>query len=287
MNQEAGLHQENDLKQHTVFSQDEKHHQECAGDLTARISALEAENRELRAELNQRDFFIRSTFGSYLTNEVLDELLKQQEEGLAIRGESRVVTMLFTDLRGSTALSEQMNSGDFIRMLNHYYAEMIEIVNTWLGNILDFVGDAIVAVYGAPKENRHAANDAIACAVAMQRRMIAVNAWNREQGYPELAMGIGIHTGKAVLGTIGSQVRAKYDMIGRNVNLASRIQSYAEGGQILISTEALEAAGQQVVLKPDGEKQIRPKGIVGDVTVYDVIGYGKQRIPGWENGPEE
>ena len=287
MNQETGLHQENDLKQHTVFSQKEKHHQECAGDLTARIADLEAENRELRAELNQRDFFIRSTFGSYLTNEVLDELLKQQEEGLAIRGESRVVTMLFTDLRGSTALSEQMNSGDFIRMLNHYYAEMIEIVNTWLGNILDFVGDAIVAVYGAPKENRHAANDAIACAVAMQRRMIAVNVWNREQGYPELAMGIGIHTGKAVLGTIGSQVRAKYDMIGRNVNLASRIQSYAEGGQILISTEALEAAGQQVVLKPDGEKQIRPKGILGEVTVYDVIGYGKQRIPGWENGLEE
>lgn len=78
-------------------------------------------------------------------------------------------------------------------MLNHYLEEMIEIINAWQGNILEFAGDAIVVVFGAPRVNEDSARDAVACAVAMQRRMSAVNEWNRGEGYPEISMGIGIH----------------------------------------------------------------------------------------------
>ena len=142
-------------------------------------------------------------------------------------------------------------------------------------------------VFGAPKVNDESARDAVACAVAMQRRMEAVNAWNREHGFRELAQGIGIHKGAAILGNIGSQTRMKYDMIGRNVNLTSRIEGYTEGGQILVSNEALEAAGSLVHTDPDGDLKVKPKGIKEEITIHSVIGFGKSRIPGHETDNSE
>ena len=251
-----------------------------------RLRALEEENSRLRESLRQQEEFTHRTFGRYLTDEVLEEIL-DNGEGLRIGGERREVTMLFSDLRRSTELSEQMDAVSFIRMLNHYLEEMIEIINAWQGNILEFVGDETVVVFGAPRPNESAARDAVACAVAMQRRMDAVNAWNREQGYPDIAMGIGIHTGEAILGNIGSQTRTKYDMIGRNVNLASRIQGFTRGGQILISTETLTAAGGNVLENEQGALWVRPKGIHEEMRLHDVIGFGRQRLPSAapEKGP--
>jgi len=247
-----------------------------------RIQALEAENQSLRDMMDRQKVAIRSILGSYLTDEVLEEILSNREK-VTIGGERRVVTMLFSDLRGSTDLSERLSSVDFIRMLNHYLEEMIELINAWQGNILEFVGDEIVVVFGAPRENLTASRNAVACAVAMQRRMDAINEWNRAKGYPDISHGIGIHTGEAILGTIGSSTRAKYDMIGRNVNLAARIQTFTTGGQILISTETLETAGDSVYLNPEGEKWITPKGIRGDVLVHDVVGFGSRFLKGWDS----
>jgi adenylate cyclase len=242
------------------------------------VRDLEEENKTLRETLRQREEFIHRTIGRYLTNEVLEEIL-DNKNGLRIGGERREVTIMFADLRRSTELSEQMDAVSFIRMLNHYLGEMIEIINAWQGNILEFVGDAVVVVFGAPRPNDFAARDAVACAVAMQRRMDAVNQWNREQGYPQIAMGVGIHTGEAILGNIGSQTRTKYDMIGRNVNLASRIQGFTRGGQILVSDEALSAAGELVRENEQGALRVRPKGILNEIILHDVIGFGRQRVP--------
>ena len=236
-----------------------------------RIRELEEENAALKARLEERDEAMRRTLASYLSDEVLEEVL-EKDRSVRIGGERRVVTMMFTDIRRSTQLSESMNATDFIDMLNHYLEEMIEIVNAWQGNILSFVGDAIVTVFGAPRPNDDAARDAVACAVPM------VNAWNAERGYPELSMGVGIHTGEAILGNIGSQTRAKYDMIGRNVNLASRIEGFTGDDEILISTETLEAAGDQVILNPAGERWVRPKGIQTDILLHQVTGYGSRLI---------
>ena len=244
----------------------------------ARLEALEKEAAQLREKLRQQDAFIRRTFGPYLTEEVLEEVLGTGGE-LEVGGECRLVTILFCDLRQSTELSERMAPPDFIRMLNHFLEEMIELINAWSGNILGFAGDAIDAVFGAPQENPDSARDAVACAVVMQRRMKAVNEWNRAEGYPDLSMGIGIHTGEAILGNIGSHTRMKYDMIGRNVNLASRIESLTEGGQILISSETRDAAGDLVHIDPAASFCARPKGIREEVLVHDVIGFGSMRTP--------
>lgn len=243
----------------------------------ARMIELEKEIQSLHDQMNRQKTLLRSILGSYLTDEVLDEILRNNQK-VTIGGERRVVTMLFSDIRGSTDLSEKLSSAEFIRMLNHYLAEMIELINAWQGNILEFVGDAIVVVFGAPRENSTAAMNAVACAVAMQRRMDAINEWNLSQGYPAISHGIGIHTGEAILGTIGSATRAKYDMIGRNVNLASRIQGYTQGGQILISAETLKAAGDAVIVNPAGEKLVQPKGIHEQVILHDVIGFGTRTL---------
>ncbi|MBR3234171.1 MAG: adenylate/guanylate cyclase domain-containing protein [Atopobiaceae bacterium] len=245
----------------------------------ARIAALEKENEQLRRSVDSLKDFIRTRMGPYVTYEVLDEIMGH-EGNAAIEGERRVVTMMFTDIRQSTELSERMSATDYIKLLNHYFSNMIDIIDAWQGNILGFVGDAIVAVFGAPKPNDDAAFQAVGSAVAMQRRMEAVNAWNNEQGYPSIAMGIGIHTGEAIVGCIGSETRMKYDMIGRNVNLASRIEGYTKGGQILVSTATLEAAGSLVVECPKNAQWVSPKGIQGQVQVHDIVGFGSLRIPG-------
>ena len=244
----------------------------------AEFEAVREENRLLHESLEKRDRFIRSVLMPYLSDEVMEEIVEHPDQ-VRIGGERRKVTIMFSDIRKSTELSERMDASDFITMLNHYLGEMIEIINSWQGNILSFVGDAIVAVFGAPRVNEEAARDAVACAVAMQRRMPAVNEWNISKGYPAISMGIGIHTGDAILGTIGSQTRAKYDMIGRNVNLASRIEGFTGSNQILISTETLEAAGDLVVVNKEGEETVQPKGIQEQVLLHDVVGYGTHRIP--------
>ena len=246
--------------------------------LEEEIKALRTENEQLRRSLQERERFIHRTFGRYLTDEVLEEILSEKGE-VRIGGQRCHVAMLFADLRRSTALSEEMDPGDFIQMLNHFFGEMIEIINAWQGNITDFVGDEIVAVFGAPRPSSFNARDAAGCAVAMQRRMPAVNEWNRAQGYPDIAMGIGLHTGEAILGNIGSETRMKYDMIGRNVNLASRVQGYTGGGQILATGELVKAAGDQVVINEAGCIWVQPKGIQSEIRLYDIVGFGKQRLP--------
>ena len=253
------------------------------------LKQLEEENQRLR-ELGDENVILKRLFPkmneatlldieSYFTNEVLEDLLTSRN-GLRIGGERKRVTILFSDLRRSTEISELLDAADFIRMLNHYFENMIEIINAWQGNILDFVGDSIVVVFGAPRPNEFSARDAVACAVAMQRRMQAVNEWNLRHGYPEISMGIGIHTGEAILGNIGSETRRKYDMIGRNVNLASRIQGYTNGGQILVSTDTLTEAGEQILENKAGSLVVNPKGIQDDIYLHDIVGFGEKFLPG-------
>ena len=247
-------------------------------DLRSRVKELERENARLRETISTYDRTVRSTVSPYVTDEVYHEIWNGQT-GEMIVGERRVVTMMFTDLRGSTELSETLSPTDFMSLLNHYLGDMIEIINAWEGNILSFEGDAIVVVFGAPRPNDQAARQAVASAVSMQRRMPFINDWGAKRGYPPISMGIGIHTGEAILGNVGSKVRMKYDMIGRNVNLAARIEGFTRGGQILVSTETLEAAGDGVRENVEGACWVRPKGIRDPVLVHDIVGMGKRLIP--------
>lgn len=241
------------------------------------IAQLEQEVADLKSAIADNEARYRLTMGRYVTTEVMERLLSSSDATIA--GERREITMMFTDLRDSTELAESMAPEAYFDLLNHYLEDMIFILDSWQGTILEFAGDSIVCVFGAPEEDPEAARSAVFSAVAMQRRMVKVNEWNRSQGYPSIRMGIGIHTGEATVGCIGSEARMKYDVIGRNMNLASRVQGFTRGGQILVTDATLAAAGDAVVVREGGAMLVRPKGMQDEVRLNEVIGMGTLRVP--------
>jgi len=202
-------------------------------DITER-KRVEAELQHLAEQVELRNRFIRQTFGRYLTDEVVATLL-ETPEGTQMGGEKRKVTMMMTDLRGFTTLSERLQPERVVALLNRHLAAMVDIIKAYDGTIDEFIGDAIFVLFGAPVWREDDAERAVACAVAMQLAMAEVNAHNRQDDMPEVEMGIGIHTGQVVVGNIGSPERMKYGVVGSHVNVAARIQSCTTGGQILVS----------------------------------------------------
>src|SRR5688572_6497455 len=227
------------------------------------------EIRRLAQELELRNRFIQKTFGRYRSAEVVRALL-ETPEGLALGGEKREVTLLMSDLRGFTAMADRYTPEQVVGMLNNYLGTMAEIITRYQGTIDEFIGDAILALFGAPVAREDDAERAAACAVAMQLAMAEVNAWNRREGLPEVQMGIAVNTGDVVVGNIGSQTRAKYGVVGTHVNLAGRIESFTVGGQILVSESTLRKAAAN--LKVGQRVTFQAKGFAGPVAVYDLLG---------------
>lgn len=219
---------------------------------------------------------IRKTFGRYLSDEIVETLL-ESPEGLKMGGERRTITILTSDLRGFTALSERLPPEEVIKILNFYLGYMADVITSYRGTIDEFMGDGILVLFGAPTLSRNDPQRALACAVAMQLAMDEVNGQMNEWGYPSLEMGIGINTGEVVVGNIGSIKRTKYGVVGSQVNLTYRIESYTTGGQILISEmtrKAIEAA-DKVDLRIDNQKEVKPKGVKKPITIYEIGGIGE------------
>ncbi|MEE8302728.1 MAG: adenylate/guanylate cyclase domain-containing protein [Candidatus Tectomicrobia bacterium] len=228
--------------------------------LARRNHALDTANR-----------FIRQIFGRYVTDEVVASVL-DDPDGLELGGEERTVTILVSDLRGFTSLATQLGPTQVMALLNRYLGTMVDVIMAHEGTIDEIMGDGIFVLFGAPRRREDDACRAVGCAVAMQLAMDEVNAQNRREGLPEVEMGIGIHTGTVVVGNIGSPKRTKYGAVGSHVNLASRIESYTTGNQILISATTHHEVGP--LLRIDGQMQVEPKGVHAALTLYDVGGIG-------------
>jgi adenylate cyclase len=227
------------------------------------------EIRRLNEELKRRNQFIRRTFGRYLSDEVVASLL-ETPEGTRLGGEKRTVTLLMSDLRGFSALAERLEPEQVVRLLNNYLGAMAEVITRFQGTIDEFIGDAILALFGAPLDREDDAERAAACAVAMQLAMAEVNETNRREGLPEVQMGVAVHTGEVIVGNIGSQTRAKYGVVGTGVNLTARIESFTLPGQVLVSEPTVQSAGQTLVL---GEsRSFQAKGFKDPVTVFELKG---------------
>lgn len=149
---------------------------------------------------------------------------------------------------------------------------MVDVILRYHGTIDEFIGDAIFVIFGAPILRQDDAQRAVACAIAMQQAMETVNAQNRRDGLPEVEMGIGVHTGEVVVGNIGSDKRAKYGVVGRHVNLTSRIESCTVGSQILISEATRHEIGPLLTL--GRQIEVMAKGIDTPITLYEVRGIG-------------
>ncbi len=225
------------------------------------------ELRETKKHVERQRDFIRSTFGRYLSDEIVDQLL-ESPEGLELGGEQRVVSIMMADLRGFTSMSERLKPSNVLAIVNNFLEVMTEVLIEHQGTIDEFIGDAILAIFGAPVLRENDAFRAVRCALEMQLSMERVNAWNRSRGFPEIAMGIGINTGEVVVGNIGSEKRSKYGVVGSNVNLTSRIESYTEGGEIIVAQSTAEACGPGLCI--EGQLEVAPKGVLEPLTLYRV-----------------
>jgi class 3 adenylate cyclase len=217
--------------------------------------------------LKERDF-VTTTFGRYVDPEIARKLL-QRPEASRLGGEKREVVVLFADIRGFTPLAEGLSPEATIHLLNRFFSEMIEVIQQHHGIIVDFLGDAIVAFFDPLDEPLpHTMRQALRCSLEMQQAMDKVNVPDGKIVVPSISMGIGLHAGDVVVGNIGSEKRAQYGIIGSAVNLASRIQNQAQGGEVVISPSIYRQVFPDVVVKREFETQL--KGIKEPITLYAI-----------------
>jgi adenylate cyclase len=196
--------------------------------------------------------------------------LLESPKGLKIGGENRKITILTSDLRGFTAISERLQPQEVVKILNLYLETMAEVICQYQGTIDEYIGDGILVLFGAPTLRDDDSARAVACAIAMQLAILSVNKKLELLGFPKLQMGIGINTGEVVVGNIGSEKRCKYTAIGSHVNLTFRIESYTVGGQILISESTLQEVDS--IVRIEGQKEVKPKGVKQPFPIYEVAG---------------
>jgi len=224
--------------------------------------------KQLIEYIEKRDF-IRDTFGRYLTQEVVAQLLESRD-GLELGGEAREITMIMSDIRGFTALIADMQPHQVILFLNRYLGKMVEIIQNHKGIVDEIMGDGIFAFFGAPEPLEDHPARAVACALEMQAVMEEINALNGADGFRPIEMGIAVHTGTVIVGNIGSEKRTKYGAVGSDVNLTGRMESYAVGGQVLISHSTYKHMSQ--MLEVADVLEVQMKGVALTSVLYDVTG---------------
>lgn len=250
----------------------ERNDMEMMLEMTTEHSDALEEELQIKAEaLEARNQFIQDTFGRYVSDDVVAQLL-DLPEGIELGGEKCTVTILMSDLRGFTAVAERLDAQEVMTFLNRYLEAMVSVILSYRGTIIEILGDGLLVIFGAPLQQVDDAERAVACAVAMQLQMAGVNAILAQEGLAELEMGIGIHTGEVVVGTIGSRQRAKYGVVGSAVNLVGRIESYTTGNQVLISPTTYHETAS--ILNVIHQMRVDPKGVSTPITIYDVGGIG-------------
>lgn len=179
------------------------------------------------------------------------------------------VTILLSDLRGFTAMSEHYSPLEIIDLLNRYFTAMTDVIERYNGTIDKFMGDSIMVVFGSPVKAEDDLERTLACAIDMQIRLAELNKENNRLGYPPLYMGIGINTGQVVAGKLGSEIYSEFTVIGDNVNLASRVESYSLRGQILISEHTYDQVKDWVEVGQTNTLSV--KGKRDPIRLYELV----------------
>jgi adenylate cyclase len=232
------------------------------------IGALTASFNAMAKSLHEKEM-IKRAFTRYVARQVVDEILKDPEK-LALKEERRDVTVLFCDMRGFTPMAERLSPEEVVAVLNDFYTLMVDTTAKNDGIVDKFLGDGVMAIFGAPIVHEDHALRAVKTALAMQHGIAELSRKRGLDGREPIAVGIGVSAGEAVAGTVGTEDRMEYTVIGDSVNLAARLESNAKPGQILISQRTLEKVVGAVNTRPLGA--IRVKGKEEQVEVYEVLG---------------
>lgn len=229
-------------------------------------AAVAVANSKLLAKVKEESEH-RANLSRYLAPELVEQLL-DGKINLEMKGATCQVTVLFSDLRGFTAMSEKMTSREVFRTLNEYFQRMVDVILEFGGSIDKFMGDAIMAVWGIPTPQENDTTQAVAAAIKMQQVLKSFNLEREQAGRPPIHMGVGINSGPALAGNLGARQRMEYTVIGDNVNLASRLEGLTSAGQILISETTMALVRQSV----DAEElpPVKVKGKQHPVKVFEV-----------------
>jgi adenylate cyclase len=212
---------------------------------------------------------LRGAFGQYVSPEIMDRVLR---EGAGLGGEVRTVSVLMSDVRGFTTLSERLPPDRISATMNEYFTAMVEVILAHRGMVQDFIGDGILAVYGAPVDDPDHAWHAVATALEMQAALQRLNRqWQAEQR-PPLALGVAVHTGEVFAGNVGSPRKKKYAVLGDTVNTVSRIEGLNRelSTAILISGATLAMVKDRVVVRDRGVVTV--KGRTQPVELFELLG---------------
>ncbi len=313
----------------------------------------------LNEQLRNRNELLHQLFGRYFQEEVVNVILDHPEE-VSLGGEKKQIAVMMADIRGFTSKSEEIGAEAITDMLNCFLGKMTSAISLYHGTVIEFLGDGILAVFGAPlshedddrrkgsksrenhgnggnskniekndrndgnnteikgdgysknieKNDRNDGNNseikgdgdnsiqikekvgnsnegnAIAAAILMQNSMKDLNEWCKSKDYPQLEMGIGLHSGEAFVGNVGTENMMRFNVIGKVVNECSRIEGYSVGGQVLASKETIERAGCTVTVEK--ELSVKAKGVPVPMTVCILSGIdGKYRLHLASEEPEE
>jgi len=208
--------------------------------------------------------YILSVFGKYVSKDVVDHLLKS-EKAVELGGEEKQVTAMFADIRGFTAMSEKMTPHQVIEVLNHYFGDMTDLVFEHDGTLDKFIGDCLFALWGTPLGDKDHAIKAVKCCLAIQEKLKT----QHTKGIPPINLGMGLCSGPAVVGNMGSAQRQEFTAIGDTVNTASRLSGQASGGQIIISESTFKLVKDKVNVKK--LPAVKVKGKTKALTIYQVL----------------
>lgn len=180
----------------------------------------------------------------------------------------QTVTVLMVDLRGFSDLAASSDPDTLVGILQPFFARMTEAIHDHGGFVDKFLGDGVMALFGAPTSHSDHLNNALCCAVRMQQAMVELNESHKEQGLPALYAGIGINSGEVMAGSFGSRDYREYTVIGDEVNFAARLQSFALRGEVLLSERCYTTAGDDI--RVASVRRLRVKGRSGPVTLYEL-----------------
>mgnify|MGYP000876399714 FL=1 len=212
---------------------------------------------------------LKNIFQRYVSPQVVNLIINSSDRPV-LGGERKKMTVLFSDIRNFTPMSEKLKPEEVVNVLNEYFTSMAEIIFQHDGTIDKFIGDCIMAFWGAPIYHSDDALRAVKSALGMKKKLEALQKKWEKEGKPPVAVGIGINTGEVVVGNIGSPERMEYTTIGDEVNLASRLQSIAKEGQIFISSSTYREVCEEIEAKEMAP--VKVKGKSEPVIFYEVTG---------------
>jgi len=230
-----------------------------------RTQVLRRRLSDANRELEQ----LQRTFNRFAPARVVDDILEKRSLDIA---ETREVTILFADLRGFTAMSEQMEAPDLVALLNKYFQRMDRAVDEHSGFISKFIGDGLLVLFGALHHNPWQSTDAVKAGLDMQQQVQALNESLDTPDLPDLSLSVGIHRGPVVAGIVGSFEVKEFTVVGRHVNLASRVEQLTRehGVDILITDAVKDELDPSIVLEEQPPKPV--KGVQEPVVTYAVRG---------------